>query len=84
MLPANLASQLASVSATAPCTATNTGSGWVFVMRSSGGKCDVHFQLTNGAVYESSVDFHALGGCCPDTFSGTASAVQQVDAGSGG
>ncbi len=84
MLTADVASQLASVSTTAPCTATNSGSGWVLVMRSSDGKCDVHLQLTNGVVYESAVDFQDLGGCCPDTFAGTASTLQQVDAGSSG
>jgi hypothetical protein len=50
-------------------------------MRSSGGKCDVRFVLNNGAVYESSVSFSALGGCCPDTYAGTASAVTEIDGG---
>jgi hypothetical protein len=56
----------------------------VLVTRDSAGKCDVQLQLTSGAVFVSSVDFHSIGGCCPDVFSGTASAIEPVDAGSSG
>jgi hypothetical protein len=56
----------------------------VLVMRSGEGSCKVQIQLTDGTAYESSVSFHALGGCCPYTYAGSASAIEQVDAGSGG
>ena len=82
MLPANSAA-VVSASATAPCTAMTSGS-WIYVMRQSGGTCQVHIELADGTAYTSTISFQALGGCCPDTYSGTASPIEQVDAGTGG
>ena len=85
MLPMNPSSPIATVSATSPCTTNwSTGSDWVLVMRQSAGACEVRFQAADGTTYASSVQFHGLGGCCPYTYSGTATPVEPVDAGTRG
>ena len=85
MLPMNPTSPIATVSATSPCTTSwSAGSDWVLVMRQSAGACEVRFQAADGTTYASSVQFDALGGCCPYTYSGTATPAEPVDAGTRG
>jgi hypothetical protein len=81
-LPVTPASPITAASATEPCTiAWSAGSESAFVMRQSAGACEIQFQAEDGTTYAASVQFQSLGGCCPDTYRGTATAVQQVDAG---
>jgi hypothetical protein len=64
--PAAQASPIASLSADAPCTATDGGNGQIVVHTTEPVTCDVHISLMNGDAYTFAVAFQALEqiGCC--------------------
>jgi len=55
----------------------------VFLLASKAGTCHVRITLANGEVLATEVVFSSLGGCCSDTFAGSASPLVVVDGGRG-
>ena len=64
-LPAAQSSPITGISADAPCTATDGGSGQITVTTTIAATCDIHVQLANGDAYVFTVAFQSINsGCC--------------------